>query len=66
MPVEAHQKMFIGLAEFTEKTAQLNRERRSQVRPYVIIPYVGAILIVVTTALMLYLLGSPDCRAATF
>ena len=51
--------LFVELAEFTEKTSQLNRDRRSQVRPYVVIPYIGAVLIVVTTALMVYLLSGP-------
>ena len=41
--------MFTRLAEFTEKTNECNKERRSQVRPYIIVPYVGAVLIVVTT-----------------
>ncbi len=50
-------KMFISLADFTEKNAQLDKERKSQIRPYVIIPYIGAILVVATTAMMVYYAG---------
>ena len=52
-------RMFISLADFTEKNAQLERERRSLIRPYLIIPYIGAILVVVTTAMMIYLISAP-------
>jgi len=51
--------MFISLADFTEKNAQLDKERRSLVRPFVIIPYIGAILVVVTTAMMVYFISAP-------
>jgi archaeal flagellar protein FlaJ len=47
-------KMFISLADFAEKNAQLEKEKKSQVRPYIIIPYIGAILVVATTAMMVY------------
>jgi flagellar protein FlaJ len=50
-------KMFISLADFTERNAQLDKERKSQIRPYIIIPYIGAILIVATTAMMVYYAG---------
>ena len=52
-------KMFINLADFMEKNAQLDRERKSMVRPYVIIPYIGAILVVATTAMMIYFVSAP-------
>ncbi len=51
-------KMFIDLADFCEKNAQLDRQRRSEVRPYVIIPYIGAILMVATTAMMVYFVNA--------
>jgi flagellar protein FlaJ len=50
-------KMFISLADFTEKNGQLEKERKSLIRPYIIIPYIGAILIVATTAMMVYYAG---------
>jgi len=56
-------KMFIGLADFTEKSAQLEKEKKSLVRPYLIIPYIGAILVVITTAMMVYFISSPDLSA---
>ena len=51
-------EMFETLAEFTEKNSVLDKERKSQVRPFIIVPYIGAVLIVMTTALMIYLLTS--------
>jgi flagellar protein FlaJ len=50
-------KMFISLADFTERNGQLDKERKSQIRPYIIIPYIGAILVVATTAMMVYYTG---------
>src|SRR5579875_145290 len=57
-------RMFIALADFTEKNAQLNKEKKSMVRPYLIIPYIGAIMVVVTTAMMIYFVSAPDLNAA--
>jgi archaeal flagellar protein FlaJ len=45
-------KMFISLADFTEKNDELNKERKSAIRPFIIIPYIGAILVVATTAMI--------------
>ncbi len=56
-------RMFIGLADFTEKSAQLEKERRSLIKPYLIIPYIGAIMVVITTAMMVYFISAPDLRA---
>ncbi|MDG6998765.1 MAG: type II secretion system F family protein [Nitrososphaerota archaeon] len=52
-------KMFTDLADFTEKNAMLQSERRSMVRPFMMIPYVGAIMVVVTTAMMIYFVDPP-------
>jgi flagellar protein FlaJ len=52
-------KMFTDLADFTEKNALLKQERRSMVRPYIMIPYVGAIMVVATTAMMIYFVNPP-------
>jgi len=57
-------KMFTDLADFTEKNAQLQRERRSMVRPYIMIPYIGAIMVVATTAMMLYFVNPPGLAQA--
>ncbi len=52
-------KMFIGLADFTERSGQLQKEKKSMVRPYMIIPYIGAIMVVITTAMMVYFINPP-------
>lgn len=52
-------KMFVSLADFTEKTSETEHERRSMLRPYIFIPYFGAVMVVMTTAMMLYFLSSP-------
>jgi archaeal flagellar protein FlaJ len=57
-------KMFTDLADFTEKNALLQQERRSMVRPYIMIPYVGAVMVVATTAMMLYFINPPGLAAA--
>jgi flagellar protein FlaJ len=57
-------KMFTDLADFTEKNAQLQQERRSMVKPYIMIPYIGAIMVVATTAMMLYFVNPPGLSAA--
>ena len=51
--------MFISLADFTEKNDQLEKARKSEIRPYIIIPYIGAILVVVTTAMISFFLTVP-------
>jgi len=57
-------KMFTDLADFTEKNALLSQERRSMVRPYLMIPYIGAIMVVATTAMMLYFVNPPGLASA--
>ncbi len=57
-------KMFTDLADFTEKNALLVQERRSMVRPYIMIPYIGAIMVVITTAMMLYFVNPPGLASA--
>jgi flagellar protein FlaJ len=57
-------KMFTDLADFTEKNASLQQERRSTVKPYIMIPYVGAIMVVATTAMMLYFVNPPGLSSA--
>ena len=52
-------KMFNDLADFTEKNALLQSERRSTVKPFIMIPYVGAIMVVITTAMMIYFVNPP-------
>ena len=56
--------MFISLADFTEKNDQLEKARKSDIRPYMIIPYIGAILVVVTTAMIAYFIAVPGLSPA--
>lgn len=57
-------RMFTNLADFTEKNAQLDKERRSMIRPYLMIPYVGAIMVVATTSMMIYFINPPGFSTA--
>jgi flagellar protein FlaJ len=57
-------RMFINLADFTEKNAQLEKEKRSMIRPYIIIPYIGAIMVVITTAMMIYFVSPSSIPGA--
>ena len=45
--------LFGSLAEFTQKTKELEKERRSLFRPYVFMPYIGAILTVASTVFII-------------
>ena len=51
-------KMFVNLAEFTQQMGRLEKEKRSSLRPYAFIPYLGAILVVGTSLLLMSMLGS--------
>ena len=57
-------RMFTNLADFTEKNAQLEKERRSMIKPYLMIPYVGAIMVVATTSMMIYFINPPGLATA--
>jgi archaeal flagellar protein FlaJ len=48
--------LFGSLAEFSQKTKELDKERRSMFRPYIFLPYIGAILTVATTVLIITML----------
>jgi flagellar protein FlaJ len=52
-------EMLGNLADFVERTSQIEKEKKSQLKPYIFIPYFGAIMIVVVTVLMVYFLTSP-------
>ncbi|MCH8022727.1 MAG: type II secretion system F family protein [Thaumarchaeota archaeon] len=44
---------FGSLAEFVEKISASEKEKRALTKPYVFIPYIGAILVIITTLLMI-------------
>jgi flagellar protein FlaJ len=48
--------LFGSLAEFSQKTKELDKERRSLFRPYIFLPYIGAVLTVATTVLIITML----------
>jgi archaeal flagellar protein FlaJ len=47
-------RSFSAMADFTSKINELEKEKRSMLRPYVFVTYMAAILVVVTTFLMVY------------
>jgi len=53
-------KMFVALSEFSQKLQELEKERRSQLRLYLLLPYMGAIMIVATTGLLLGFIATPS------
>jgi flagellar protein FlaJ len=50
--------LFGSLAEFTQKSKELDKERKSMFRPYVFMPYIGAILTVATTVFIINMMSS--------
>jgi flagellar protein FlaJ len=45
--------LFNSLAEFTQRTRDLEKERKSMFRPYVFLPYIGAVLTIASTVLII-------------
>lgn len=45
--------LFNNLAEFAQKSKELERERKSMFRPYIFLPYFGAILTIVSTVVII-------------
>lgn len=50
-------KSFSDMADFTTKINDLESERRSTIRPFVFLNYISAIMIIVSTFLMVYLVS---------
>lgn len=48
--------LFNSLADFTQRTRELEKERRSMFRPYVFMPYIGSILTIISTVLIVSLM----------
>jgi flagellar protein FlaJ len=48
--------LFTSLAEFTQRSRDLEKERKSLFRPYIFMPYIGAILMVASTVLIISLM----------
>jgi flagellar protein FlaJ len=52
-------KMFTGLAEFSQRMSEIEKEKKAALRPYIFIPYFGAVMVVVTTIMMIYFTTLP-------
>jgi len=48
--------LFNSLADFTSRTRELEKERRSMFRPYLFMPYIGGVLTIVSTGLIISLM----------
>jgi archaeal flagellar protein FlaJ len=48
--------LFTALADFTQRTRELEKERRSMFRPYIFMPYIGAVLTIASTVLIITLM----------
>ena len=57
--------LFGSLAEFAQKTKELEKERKSMFRPYIFLPYIGAILTVATTVLIITMLTTQLANLAS-
>ena len=45
--------LFKSLADFTQRTRDLEKERKSLFRPYIFLPYIGAVLTIASTVLII-------------
>ena len=45
--------LFNSLADFTQRTRDLEKERKSMFRPYIFLPYIGAVLTIASTVLII-------------
>ncbi|MCP8320647.1 MAG: type II secretion system F family protein [archaeon] len=52
-------KMFGSLADFSQRMSEIEREKRATLRPYIFIPYFGAVMVVITTLMMIYFVTAP-------
>lgn len=50
--------LFNGLADFTQRTRDLEKERRSMFKPYIFLPYIGAILTIASTVMIITMMTS--------
>jgi flagellar protein FlaJ len=52
-------KMFGNLADFSQRMGEIEKEKKAALRPYIFIPYFGAVMVVVTTIMMIYFVTVP-------
>jgi flagellar protein FlaJ len=48
--------LFTSLADFTQRSRDLEKERKSMFRPYIFMPYIGAVLTIASTVLIITLM----------
>lgn len=48
--------LFNSLADFTQRTRELEKERKSLFRPYIFMPYIGGVLTIASTVLIISLM----------
>jgi flagellar protein FlaJ len=52
-------KGFAEMADFTRRISNIEAERRGVLRPYVLIAYLGGMMLIMTTFIMIVLLAAP-------
>lgn len=52
-------RMFTNLSDYTQRLSELERERKAALRAYVFIPYIGSIIVVAASVMMITLLTTP-------
>jgi flagellar protein FlaJ len=50
--------LFNSLAEFTQRTRELEKERKTLFRPYIFLPYIGAVLTIASTVLIVSMMST--------
>lgn len=57
--------LFNSLADFTQKTRELEKERRTLFRPYIFLPYIGAVLTIASTVLIVSMMTTELANIAS-
>ncbi|NWG09214.1 MAG: type II secretion system F family protein [Nitrososphaerales archaeon] len=52
-------KMFGNLADFSQRMSEIEKEKKATLRPYIFIPYFGAVMVVITMIMMIYFVTAP-------
>lgn len=52
-------RSFSEMSEFTRQINEMEKDRRSALRPFVFITYIAGVMVIVTTFIMVYLLAQP-------
>ncbi len=52
-------RSFSDMSEFTRQINEMEGERRAALRPFVFITYIAGVMVIITTFILVYLLGQP-------